>query len=141
MRNKILMSVLALAVTGAFGVWYYVFQYSKTHHRSVESEEATYITASQIVKDFETNENAADAKYLNKAIELKGTILKKDRDQSGNTTILLKSGDQLSNVFCTLKPGIGIKRGNSVVVVKGICTGFLSDVVLNDAILVNSKAN
>jgi hypothetical protein len=141
MRKRILISVVALIVTGAFGVWYYVFQYSKTHHRSVESEEATYISPSQIVKEFETNENVADAKYLNKTIELRGIVLKKDKDQAGNTTITLASGDPLANIFCTLKPGIAIKRANSVVVVKGICTGFLSDVVLNDAILVTSKSN
>jgi hypothetical protein len=136
MKKKILISALGIVFIGAFGVWFYVFQYSKTHHRNVESEDATIVTAAKIVKDFQTNEPSADKSYLNKAIEVKGIILKKDKDQSGNTTLTIKSGDAFANIFCTLKSGTNTNTRDSVVVVKGICSGFLSDVVLNDAVLV-----
>lgn len=139
MRKKILTIGMVFIAIGAFGGWYYIFQYSKTHHRDVTSETATIITASQIVKDFETNETTANTNFLNKAIELKGVVLKKDRDQAGNTTVTLKSGDPLANIFCTLKPGIRLQKGDSIIIVKGICTGFLSDVVLNEAVVVNPK--
>lgn len=139
MKKKILTGFMAIIAAFGIGVWYYVFQYSKTHHRDVMSEYATIITASQIVRAFETNEASANSSYLNKAIELKGVILKRDKDQAGNTTLTLKSGDPLSNIICTLKSGLTLPKNDSVVVVKGICTGFLSDVVLNDAIVVNQK--
>lgn len=135
MWKKILMGVAALVVVLATSGWYYVFEYSKTHHRNVEYEKAMVVTAAQLVKDYQANEPAANAKYLNKAIEVSGVILKKDKDQSGNTTLTLKSGDAFSNIFCTLKPG-NYNLKNSVVVVKGICAGFLSDVVLNGAVVV-----
>ena len=137
MKKTCFLSVSGVILTGLFGLWFYVFQYSKTHHRDVETENATIITAHQIVSDFQKDEISADNKYLNKAIEVKGVIIKKGKDQSGNITLTLKSGDPFSNIFCTLKAGNNFRTEDSVITVKGICSGFLSDVVLNDAVVVN----
>lgn len=138
MWKKIIFGAIALVLVVATSGWYYVFEYSKTHHRNVENEEAVVVTASQIVKEYESNEKSANTKYLNKAIEVKGVVEKKEKDQAGNTTLTLKSGDQFSNIFCTLKSGAPAVS-DSVVVVKGVCTGFLSDVVLNDAVIESPK--
>jgi len=139
MKKKIAAILLAFIVTCAAGVWYYVFVYSKKHHRNVENEAAITVAASQIVKDYQANENSANAKYLNKAVEVKGVVLSEQPDVAGNTTLTLKSGDAFSNIFCTLKPGILLSAADSVVVVKGICSGFLSDVVLKEAIIINGR--
>lgn len=138
MLKKLIFIGLGLIAICATSTWYYIFQYSKTHHRNVESERAVVVTAAHLVKDYETNEKAANAKYLNKAVELKGVILSHKKDLSGNNTVIIKSGEAFSNVFCTLKPGITLGR-DSVVEVKGFCTGFLSDVVLSEAIVVYSQ--
>jgi hypothetical protein len=139
MKKKIILIVFAFVFTIAFGTWYYVFQYSKTHHRNVESEDAVIITAAKIVKDYQTNERVANNYYLNKAVEVRGEVLKKNKDQAGNTTVTIKSGDAFSNIFCTFKHGISLGKKDSVIVVKGICSGFLSDVVLDDAVVVYRK--
>jgi len=136
MKKGIISIIAAIIFLGIFGVWYYVFDYSKTHHRNVENENAIAVTAVQLVKDYQTDEPTANERYLNKALQVKGEIVKMDKDQSGNTTITLKSGDPFSNVFCTLKPNNSFTITDSVIVVKGICSGFLSDVVLNGAIVV-----
>ena len=138
MWKKIIFGAIALVLVVATSGWYYVFEYSKTHHRNVENEDAVVVTASQIVKEYESNEKSANTKYLNKAIEVKGVVEKKEKDQAGNTTLTLKSGDQFANIFCTLKSGAPAVA-DSVVVVKGVCTGFLSDVVLNDAVIESPK--
>lgn len=136
MKKKILFIAFAVILIGASGIWYYVFQYSETHHRTVENENAIVVSAAKIVKDYETNEMAANKKYLNKAIQVKGAVLTEKTDQAGNITVTLKSGDDFSNVFCTLRKGETIKKADSVVAIKGFCSGHLSDVVLNDAIIV-----
>ncbi|HVV55201.1 MAG TPA: hypothetical protein VHC47_07755 [Mucilaginibacter sp.] len=135
--KKILLGAAALFLIIMSGAWYYVFQYSKTHHRDVANENALWVSAAQIVKDYQANEQAANAKYLNKAIGIQGVVLKRGKDQAGDITLTLKSGDPFVSVFCTLKPGISPNLRDSTVVVKGICTGFLSDVVLDEAIVVN----
>ncbi|MBS1521041.1 MAG: hypothetical protein JST50_08600 [Bacteroidetes bacterium] len=136
MKKKIIWGLVIVVVLGVVNIWYYVFQYSKTHHRDVANEVAMLVTSTQLVKDFQSNEKVANAKYLNKAIEVKGELLQEEKDQSGNITLTLKSGDPFSNIFCTLKPGLPLPVKGSIVVVKGVCTGFLSDVVLNNAIVV-----
>jgi hypothetical protein len=138
MKRKIILGGAIVLLLGAVNVWYYVFEYSKTHHRNVADEVALNVTSAQIVKDFQSNEKAANAKYLNKAIEVQGVLLQMQKDQSGNITVTLKSGDPFANIFCTLKPGLQLPAKGSVIVVKGVCTGFLSDVVLNNAIVVKS---
>ncbi|MDO3627005.1 hypothetical protein [Mucilaginibacter sp. BT774] len=138
MKNKIVWALIIVVVLGVVNIWYYVFQYSKTHHRDVANEVATLVTSAQLVKDFQSDEKAANVKYLNKAIEVKGELLQENKDQSGNITLTLKSGDPFSNIFCTLQPGLPLPVKGSVIVVKGVCTGFLSDVVLNNAIVVKS---
>ena len=139
MKRKILGSALTLVGLLAAGVWYYVFVYSKTHHHNVADEKGLFVQAGQIVKDYENDEAGANKKYLNKAIEIQGLILKKEKDQAGNTTITLKSGDPMANIFCTLKPGEASKLHGNQMLIKGICTGYLSDVVLNDAVVLKSE--
>lgn len=138
MNKKIVWAIVVVFLLGGLNLWYYVFEYSKTHHRNVADEDALNVTSAQIVKDFQSNEKVADAKYLNKAIEVQGVLLQMQKDQSGNITVTLKSGDPFANIFCTLKPGLQLPAKGSVIVVKGVCTGFLSDVVLNNAIIVKA---
>lgn len=139
MKKKILISLIAIFVISAFCIWYYVFQYSKTHHRKVETENAIKVTPDQIVKAYQNNEQAANKSYLNKTIQLTGLIAKRDKDQAGHITLTIKSSDPFTNVFCTLKSSVSISTRDSLITIKGICSGFLSDVVLNDAIIVNQN--
>ncbi|CAN5535416.1 hypothetical protein BH09BAC6_BH09BAC6_19260 [soil metagenome] len=136
MKKKIAGIALIILFAGAIGTWYYVFRYAKTHHRDVENETAIETTAGKLVRDFQTNETEANKIYLQKVIQIKGEVLKTDKDQVGNVTVTLKSGDPFSNIFCTLKPGFKNNKKNSVIVIKGICSGFLSDVVLYDGVIV-----
>ncbi|WP_295801391.1 hypothetical protein [Mucilaginibacter sp.] len=136
MKIKIVLILLALCFTSVATVWYYVFQYSKTHHRDVESENAISVTAGQLVKDYQANESSANTRYLNKVIQIKGDVIKEGKDQAGNYTVTLKSNDPFSGVLCTLKNGSKINSTHSTIVVKGICAGFLTDVVLNEGVIV-----
>lgn len=136
MKRKIVLIILAIGVIAATGGWYYVFEYSKTHHRDVESENAINITASQLVKDYETDEAKANSRYLNKAIQIKGVVIKSGRDQAGNYTVSLKSDDPFSNVFCTLKKNENLSAEGATITLKGICSGYLTNVVLSDGVIV-----
>ncbi len=137
MKKKILLSLFLIILVTAIGTWYYIFIYSANHHRSAEDEKTIDITASQLVTEYQTNEAASNVKYLNKALKITGEVSEIKKDQEGKTTVTIKSNDAFANVFCTL-----ISSGSSQPVVgskislKGFCTGFLSDVVIKDAIVV-----
>lgn len=136
MKKKLLIATLITLVLGFVAVWFFVF-YAPTHFkRDVADEKGIRITAAALVKAYQDNESNANALYLDKPIEIKGEISDTKVDQAGNTTVSLKSEDAFASVFCTLKKAApGLKIGQTITI-KGICTGFLSDVVLKEAIIV-----
>ena len=136
MKKKLLKFTLIVTVVGALGVWYFIF-YKPTHFkRDVTDETAINITAKDIVKNFQANEDSANKLYLNKAIAISGEVIEAKKNQDGKPTVTLKSDDSFSNIYCTLKEDAGQIQGGTTITVKGICTGFLSDVVIIDAIIV-----
>ena len=105
-------------------------------NRSVENEKGISITAAQLVKEFQENEATANGKYLNKAIEVTGTVAESGKNQDGKPTITLSSDDAFSGVFCTLKETQGNLASGASVTIKGICSGMLTDVRLSEAVVV-----
>ena len=137
MKKKILLSLLLVGFVAGAGTWYYVFIYSANHHRSAADEQTIDIAATQLVTEYQTNEAASNAKYLNKALKIVGVVSEVKNDQEGKTTVTIKSNDAFANVFCTLQsPSATSPIVGSKICLKGFCTGFLSDVVIKDAVLV-----
>ena len=135
MLKKLLIGfVIAVALVGAVGM-YYVFIYSVNHHRDVKEEIGISITANDLATAYQQNEVQANMSYLNKAVLVKGLVISVDKDQSGKTTLLLGDEASLSNVFITLKEVHKIPQKGDTVMVKGVCSGFLSDVVVADAVI------
>jgi hypothetical protein len=136
MKQKILIGALITIVLAIAAVWFFVF-YAPTHFkRDVADEKGIQITAAALVKAYQENESNANTLYLDKPIEIKGEIGEVKADQTGNTTLTLKSEDAFASVFCTLKKADPSLKAGQTITVKGICTGFLSDVVLKEAIIV-----
>lgn len=137
MKKKIILFIFLLILISAVATLYYIFIYAANHRRSVNDEQCIEVTAIQLVNDYQTNETAANTKYLNKAIKITGIVGEVNKDQLGKTTITIKSNDAFANVFCTVlattkhPPAVGAS-----IIVKGFCTGFLSDVVINEAVVV-----
>lgn len=135
MLKKLFILGVVLALMTAGAVYYYIFIYSVQHHRDIEKENAIAITASALTNAFMNNEQAANQNYLNKAIEVQGAILNISLDQTGQKTILMGSENELTNVFITLKDtSLSFKIGDTVLI-KAICNGYLSDVVLVDGVV------
>ena len=135
MLKKVLIFGFIIALILATAGYYYVFIYSVEHRRDVQDEKAISINATALSSAFSTNEKLANAKYLNKAIEVRGAVLSVDYDQTHQKTVLIGSEMDLANVFITLKDSSkGFKIGDTIVV-KAICNGFLSDVVLTEGVL------
>lgn len=123
---SILVLVIALAVVG-------YKMYNKPHvDVAIEKADIT-ITANNLFADFSNDEEKANATYLDKIVEVKG-VIGKIANEEEKVIINLNTGDDFGSVLCHLSDSsIGkvkdIKEGESIKV-KGICTGFLMDVVL-----------
>lgn len=135
MKQKVLLSSLLICIVGFLGIWYYAF-YKPTHfRRNVADEQGVTISAAALVKAYQANEQAANLSYLDKPLEITGEITEVKQDQTGKTTLTLKSEDAFAGVFCTIISADHNFKTGQLVTVKGICTGFLTDVVLKDAIV------
>lgn len=118
------------------GVFIAYKQYTKPH-RSVEEEASIAIEASQLFREFEADEMTANQNYLNKVVSVTGTVVAINTNQEGALVIILETENPMFGVSCTLQEkSDSIKVGNRVTI-KGICTGYLSDVVVNRGILIN----
>lgn len=128
-------TIIAVIILAAFaGAVTYKF-YSKKH-RMIEQETYISIRATELFKAFEENESSANTKYLNRVIEVTGMVSEVFANQENNTVVILKSDDPLFGISCTLEhSAVDLNPGNSIVL-KGICTGYLSDVVLTHCVLV-----
>lgn len=87
---------------------------------------------------FETNEQAANKKYIGKIVEVKGNIMSTERDGNDATVILLDSGNGMDAILCTLEKGEEDKltKGSEAVTIRGLCAGKAIDVVINKGIVV-----
>ena len=133
--TKLIYAIAIVAIT-ALGGYYYVFVYSKTHHRNVQSEKGIVIQADSLSAAYQANEKNANALYLNKALEISGTIVSIDKNQEGKITLIIGRPDSFSNVSVTLisTAALSQKIGETITI-KGVCTGALSDVIVTEGVV------
>ena len=133
--TKLIYAIAVVAIS-ALGGYYYVFVYSKTHHRNVQSEKGIVIVADSLSAQFQANEKEANSKYLNKAIEVTGIIVSIDKNQEGKITVIIGRADSFSNVSVTLISTTPLtQKVGETITIKGVCTGALSDVVITDGVV------
>jgi hypothetical protein len=128
---------ILIAIGIAFAVWKYTFRKSETSVISKKSEIVT--TAAAILLEYETDEASANFKYLDKVVEVTGTVESINED-SLSVTVYLKESDSVAGVICSFdRTSVdlsGLSSGE-VVRIKGICAGYLIDVVFNKCVLLS----
>jgi len=97
------------------------------------------ITAHDLLADFMHDEQKGNEKFTNKIIEVSGTLKNVKKTEEGYQAVITSATDLDATVVCNfekLGPGLldTLSIGKSITV-KGVCTGFLFDVVLDHAVL------
>jgi hypothetical protein len=135
MIKKIIIGALVAIVLAAVGGYYYAFVYMKNKKFDMVNAEATATTAVELVKAFQADEAGSNAKYLDKVLQITGTVASTGTTQTGEKTITLASEDPFAGVMATIDSTAAaeVAEGQSVTL-KGFCKGFLSDVVITNAI-------
>jgi len=130
--KKIILVLLVLAVI-AGGVGYMMWN---KPHKKVEDAKGVTISSIQLTKDFAADENTANQKYLNKAIDVTGVVSDYSKNQDGGVVITLQGADAMSGVQCAMRDkGVTAEKG-STITVKGFCSGYLMSMVsLTDCII------
>lgn len=130
--------ILGLVITGILGAGVVVLYVYFKPHRDVTQEKGVQLSAQSLYDAFKANETDANAKYLNKAIEMTGEVADVTTNQDGNTVINFKTNDPMFMINCTFKTRPGEIKAGQTVTFKGICTGYIPDfnVVINEGVFV-----
>src|SRR5690349_2960801 len=108
-------------------------QYFYKAPQSLSKQEATAtLSATELIKAFESDSSKANQAYLGKVIAVEGTI--KSIEQEEGVTIILGEEGSMSSVRCSMdttqkKDWKEVSKGKKVLI-KGNCTGYNSDELL-----------
>lgn len=136
LKTKKLLKILSLLVLAGILIGGFVgYKMYNKKHRDVGDSNAQKIEAKQLVSEYETNEAEANKKYLDKILNVSGKVIEVGKNQDGNHVVTL-SGSEMGGVICTVEDkAASAPAAGDLVNVKGICTGYLTDVVLARAVL------
>ena len=135
-KKNILIGIIAFATLG--GAYGY-YEWNRKHEDMASVKADMSLDAKAIFDEFSADENSANAKYLDKVIQVKGVVASTDK-QGGSTVITLETGDPMGGVVCELdefskQEKTDFQAGEEVVF-KGTCSGKLSDVQISRCVLV-----
>ena len=131
-----------ILIIGLLGIFIGYKMYNKPHINVAKKSVDINITANTLLVDFSSDETKANTKYLDKIIAVKGRVANVEFNGE-KAAISLQTKDDFGSVVCYLvkdefKKSAEIKEGQEVIL-KGICTGFLMDVILVKCVIMNSK--
>jgi len=131
--KKTLIWILVIGVMAAliFMVWY---RSVSKHDDPLDSKDKVILTAEELFKLYQTNEDSANKLYLDKTISITGSI--KGIELNDNRyTITFNTTDSNGAVICEMDTMENIRlktlQPNANVNVVGFCNGFLMDVQLD----------
>jgi predicted PurR-regulated permease PerM len=130
-----LFVVFFLALAGILAA---LILFNKQHKDLLKIKPDYIITAVDLQKAFEDNEAAANINYLNKVLEVSGTIESVKIGVENILSLTLETGSDFSAVICTFPAGTDPSEFSSgkPVTLRGECSGFLMDVLLNNCVII-----
>jgi hypothetical protein len=134
MRKRILVFAGVILCLTAMAIGYHLYNLPRTTAVDIKADKK--VTATELYDAFTKDEQTANTKYANKVLEITGAV--RDVQKSGKElSILLSGGGSEGGVNCTLVQDVPAPRIGAMVNIKGRCTGFLMDVSIIDATIVN----
>ncbi len=138
MKPLIKISLLAILIIALSGIFAGVYLFNK-QDRDVRGVTPDFkLTAAELQKAFDENEADATSKYVNRIIEVTGIIQSVKAGEQNIASISLQTGSVLSSVICTFvsKSDLSGLIPGKQITVRGECSGFLMDVLLNNCVLI-----
>jgi hypothetical protein len=108
--------------------------------RNVAKETGIPVTATELYAQFTSDQLQANQVYLNKVLQVSGQVLTIKNTPYEGPVVVLRTSDPMFGVACALsklEPSAQPVKPGETITIKGICTGYLSHVVLSNSCLVN----
>lgn len=135
-KFKIILGFLLVAIVLLVLSIYY---YNKPDVNVVKTNAAYVLTAKNLIEEYRADESSTNKKYTEQVIQVSGKVHEISK-LKGNSVITIRNVDQESSIICHMLPNenqkaLKLVKGQKVRV-KGICTGYLLDVIMVRCILV-----
>lgn len=141
-KKKIRRTILySLAIAIILGGLYGYKEYTRKVKDLSKVKADVQVEATDLIAAFEKNEAKGNEKYLDKIIEVKGTVRELDKSELGHYSIILGEENSMSSVRCSMdsthqEDAASLVKGSKVIV-KGACTGFNADDLLGSDVILN----
>lgn len=138
MRTSVKIALFVVFFIAIGGILAALYMYNMKHTDTAKAKPDFVVTATVLQKEFEDNETTASAKYINKIVEVAGTIASVKLTENNSVTITLSTGSDMSAVICTftsLNDPSKLMAGDTITI-RGECSGYLMDVLLNNCSLI-----
>lgn len=141
MNNKNIKILIGLIILMSIVILYALNLYNKPHLNVEKTEADLVINIHELLDDYKNDENLANGKYVDQVIQISGEI-SEINIENGNSIIIFKDSTGTSSVMCHMSPEENLKvlklKKDGEIILKGICTGYLLDVILIRCVLVNN---
>jgi len=135
MKVKIILAVITILVLVGATIAY--MQYNKPHRDAAAEKPVAELTAYQLFAAFGNNETEAMALFGNKIVQVSGIIMETSTLPDGTVQAVLDVNDPIFGVKATFQnPGPENLVAGTDITLKGICSGFNSDVELTGCVIV-----
>ncbi len=127
-RNLLIVVIMGIVL--GIAALMYTFKKSAVSVKSKKPD--VVLHAGDLLNAFETDEPKANGLYLGKIVSVTGRVQSVSEDSVG-ISVYLKEEDDLAGILCSFDKSADVSsivKGKEVEI-KGICTGYLMDVVLN----------
>lgn len=138
MKTPVKIALFVVFFIAVGGILAALYLYNKQHTDTAKTSPDFVITSIALQKEFEDNETNASSKYINKIVEVSGAIASVKQSENNSVSITLITGSNMSSVICTfttLNDSSRFKDGD-IVTIRGECSGYLMDVLLNNCSII-----
>lgn len=135
MLKKIIFAGLMIATLAVATA---VYLYNKPVEGIGSMKTDMRISSMSLLEDYEADEQKANSNYLDKVLEVTGSVSKVET-KDDITSVYLETANPISNVIIQLEETDTNVADGDEVIVKGVCTGYLMDVVLIRGKVIDDK--
>jgi hypothetical protein len=125
MKIPIVLLLLVAVAGGIFG-WFFYWNKPQT---SIQDASSVSVSANELFTRYSADEQEANKTYIDKIVSVTGEVSSVAKNNEGKTVVMLKTNDPMFGINCTMEQEVAIKTGETLTL-KGICTGYLTDVVV-----------
>ncbi len=124
MNSNIKKTIVFAAIVSLLLLAGFTYSYYQLGPLDVKNANGKKMAAADLYEHFSKDSLSSKIAYLQKILEVRGTVSQVSQNQQNEVVVLLKTSQSAAAINCTLEEPIkNIKEGD-IIAIKGICSGM-----------------